>query len=271
MKTYTNNKADDPSAGHAPQRVQFAPSQRLGAATDSTTQRRKASANPAAPAPVPANFDNLDVDGILSDWVGALREFAVDALVVLGPDAWNPLQERQVLALYPPRLLDAAQALAQSHDFDASWRASDAPMVAWQDISKSATSATGQWRRKWLALGYQSMVRVEFTLPAQRAFECFMFSARQFHDRNEAAALAWSAMNVWPMLRRAIAQARSPLSARECECLILAFEGLTSQQTSERLQCSNRTVIYYLTNAMHKLGVDSKLAAIQRACWLGVI
>jgi len=30
-------------------------------------------------------------------------------------------------------------------------------------------------------------------------------------------------------------------------------------------------VNYHLANAMGKLRVDNKLAAIQRACWLGVI
>ena len=37
------------------------------------------------------------------------------------------------------------------------------------------------------------------------------------------------------------------------------------------LACSERTVTYHLTNAMRKLKVDNKLAAIQRASWFGVI
>jgi DNA-binding CsgD family transcriptional regulator len=114
-------------------------------------------------------------------------------------------------------------------------------------------------------------VRVEFALPSGRAFECFLFSPREFHDRAEAAALVWSALNIWPRFKRAMAAASSPLSPRERECLELAFEGLTAKQSAERLGCADRTVTYHLANAMAKLRVDNKMAAIQRACWLGVI
>ena len=78
-------------------------------------------------------------------------------------------------------------------------------------------------------------------------------------------------MNVWPVLRRSIAAERSTLSPRERECLVLAFQGLTARETGERLRCAERTVNYHIANAMAKLKVDSKLAAIQRACWLGAI
>jgi DNA-binding CsgD family transcriptional regulator len=42
-------------------------------------------------------------------------------------------------------------------------------------------------------------------------------------------------------------------------------------QTGKSLVCSERTVNYYLSNAMRKLGVDNKLEAVQRAIWYGVI
>jgi len=67
------------------------------------------------------------------------------------------------------------------------------------------------------------------------------------------------------------AGARSRLSPRERECLEHAFQDLTARQTAERLQCTERTVNYHLANAMNKLKVDNKMAAIQRACWLGAI
>jgi DNA-binding CsgD family transcriptional regulator len=98
-----------------------------------------------------------------------------------------------------------------------------------------------------------------------------MFSPRELNDRAEAASLVWSALNVWPVVRKCIAAERSTLSPRERECLLLAFQGLTARESAQRLHCSERTVNYHLANAMGKLRVDSKLAAIQRACWLGVI
>lgn len=220
---------------------------------------------------LPVNFDSVALDATLGDWLTALREFSVEAVVVLGPDPFGAREERLVLALHPARLLDAAWSLAESRDFGAPWRDSDAPMVAWQDIGKSAWVTQSRWRRLWLGHGFRSVVRVEFPLPAGRAFECFMFSSREWHDRTEAASLAWSALNVWPLIKRGIADLHSTLTQREAECLQLAFEGLTARQTGERLACSERTINFHLSNAMAKLKVDNKLAAIQRACWFGAI
>lgn len=220
---------------------------------------------------LPVNFDSVSLDGILSDWVLALREFSVEAVVVLGPDPFGTTEDRQVVAVHPPLLAEAARALADSRDFGAPWRDSDAPLVAWQYISKSDQLHASRWRLLWLAHGFQTVVRVEFSLPAGRAFECFMFSPRELSDRSEAASLVWSALNIWPVVRRCIANARSTLSPREQECLVLAFQGLTARDTGLRLQCSERTVNYHLANAMAKLKVDNKLAAIQRACWIGAI
>lgn len=220
---------------------------------------------------LPVNFDSVGLDGILADWVCALRDQGVEAVLVLGPNPFGGRDQREVLAVHPPRLLGPAEALAESRDFGAGWRDSDAPLVAWQDISKSSFEQSSRWRRLWLAHGYQTLVRVAFSLPAGRAFECFMFSSRAFADRSEAAVLAWSAFNVWPMLRRTIAEQRVGLSPRELESLNLAFEGLTARETALRMDCAERTVNYHLANAMAKLQTDNKLAAVQRACWIGLI
>ncbi|MDB5900689.1 MAG: transcriptional regulator, LuxR family-like protein, partial [Ramlibacter sp.] len=132
---------------------------------------------------IPVNFDSVSLDGILSDWVAALREFSVEAVVVLGPDPFGGKEDRQVVAAHPPLVADAAAALAESSDFGARWRDSDAPLVAWQTISKSDPMRTSRWRMLWLAHGFQTVVRVEFSLPAGRAFECFLFSPRELTDR----------------------------------------------------------------------------------------
>jgi DNA-binding CsgD family transcriptional regulator len=220
---------------------------------------------------LPVNFDSLNVDALLADWVAALSDQGVASVVVLGPDPAGGRDDRQVLAVHPPRLLGAAQALAESHDFGASWRDSDAPLVVWQDLAKAALGHTCRWRRLWLAHGQQTLVRVAFSLPAGRAFECFLFSPSRFADRAEAADLVWSACNIWPMLRRAIAEQRVSLSPREQQSLNFAFEGLTARESATRMECSERTVNYHLANAMAKLQTDNKLAAVQRACWIGLI
>ncbi len=219
----------------------------------------------------PVNFDSVSLDGILSDWVGALREFSVEAIAVLGPDPFGTIEDRQVVAVHPPLVAEAARALAESRDFGAPWRDSDAPLVAWQYLAKSDQLSSSRWRVLFLAHGFQTVVRVEFSLPAGRAFECFMFSPRELSDRAEAASLAWSALNIWPVVKRCIATECSSLSPRERECLVLAFNGLTARESAQRLRCTERTVNYHLANAMGKLRVDNKMAAIQRACWVGAI
>ncbi len=219
----------------------------------------------------PVNFDNLVLDTLLLDWIGALRPYCVDSLIVMGPAVTGAPRDRWLHAVYPPKILDMAQALAESNDFGYDWQSSDSPMVAWQTISGGVYTDLTRWRLLALGHGLQSMVRVEFALPRSRAFECFMLSPQTMHERADAAALVWSAMNIWPRLKRVLADAVCPLSRREKECLALAFDGLTAVESAKLLDCSDRTVTYHLTNAMHKLKVDSKLAAVVRACWYGVI
>lgn len=220
---------------------------------------------------VPVNFDSVSLDEILSDWVAGLREFPVDAVVVLGPDPFGGSEARQVLAAHPPLVAEAAAALAASSDFGAHWRDADAPLAAWQTIARTDPAQASRWRLLWQSHGYRAVVRVAFALPAGRAFECFLFTPREALGRAQAALIAWSALNVWPQVQRAIAAERSVLSPRERECLELAFRGMTARDTAQVLQCTERTVNYHLANAMAKLRVDNKLAAIQRACWLGAI
>lgn len=208
---------------------------------------------------------------MLGDWICALREHSVEAVVILGPDPFGGREDRLAVAVHPPLIADAATALAESRDFGAPWRDSDAPLVAWQHIAKADHAASNRWRVLALGHGFQTVIRVEFTLPADRAFECFLFSPRELNNRTEAASLVWSALNIWPLVKRVIANARCPLSPRERECLSLAFEGKTARETGKLLGCSDRTINFHISNAMAKLRVDSKMAAVQRACWFGVI
>jgi LuxR family transcriptional regulator, quorum-sensing system regulator SolR len=219
----------------------------------------------------PANFDSLVLDGFLVDWLGALKSYSVESLIILGPSIFGAVQERSVLAVYPPKLLEVSVALADSNEFGYDWHASDSPLVAWQNISRSSYADLSRWRLLALAHGLQSMVRVEFSLPRVRAFECFLLTSQAMQDRAEAAAIVWSTLNIWPKIRRALGEVTCSLSPREKEALALAFDGLTAAESAKTMACSERTVTYHLANAMRKLRVDSKLAAIERACWYGVI
>ena len=219
----------------------------------------------------PANFDSVMLDGLLADWMAALHSEAVEVLIVLGPDVQSPDVHRSVHAVHPPRLAAMAQALAESEEFGRNWVESDSPLALWQDISRGSYAELSRWRLLALSHGLQSIVRVAFMMPRGKLMECYLMTPRSLHDKTQATALVWSVLNIWPRIKRGIAEVLCPLSPREKECLGLAFDGLTAAETGIRLVCSERTVNYYLSNAMRKLGVDNKLAAVERAIWYGVI
>lgn len=150
---------------------------------------------------IPANFDNVDLDAVLSEWLSTLQEQGVLAIAVLGPKLFGAREERDVVAVHPPALAAAAQALAASTDYGSGWRDTDAPLVAWQSIARPEP-VPGHWRAQWVQHGFYGLVRIEFPLPADRAFECFLLSPRELAARAEAEALVWSAMSVWPLVRR---------------------------------------------------------------------
>lgn len=219
----------------------------------------------------PANFDNDELDEMFTDWLWALKEFSVTGIVVLAPAIFSEKKERHAVAVYPPRLLDAARQLAGSKDFFDNWSASCSPLVVWQTLAASDQNDAASWRKLWRSFGCESFVRVAFEVPDQRSFECYLFSSSSWKTRHEPSMVAWSTLNIWPELKQKLSAAMSPLSPRELQCLRLAFAGLTARETGERIDCSERTVNFHITNAMGKLQVDSKVAAIQRAISLGCL
>lgn len=203
----------------------------------------------------------------VEEWLGGFEQR--HAFAVLGPDPSGTQDERRVVLLQPPELSSAAHALATSTDFGLAWRESGASPVAWETLDRQRTQSP--WREDWHARGFRSFVRVEVPLPAQRAFECFLFSEEELRDTGEAARLAWSIMGHWPAIRQEIQFSQSPLNERERQCLSLAFQGFTASETAERMQIPERRVNSTYQQAMDKLGAPNKVAAIQRACWLGAI
>ena len=62
-----------------------------------------------------------------------------------------------------------------------------------------------------------------------------------------------------------------PLSRREMETLRLIAEGYSNKEIAQRLFISLRTVKYYSTGLYNKLGVDSRMQAVNRARELGLL
>jgi LuxR family transcriptional regulator, quorum-sensing system regulator SolR len=191
--------------------------------------------------------------------------------VVLAPAIFNEKKQRHAIAVHPPRFMDAAKQLADSNDFFDAWSDARSPLVVWQMLASSEQNGAVSWRSYWRTLGCQSFVRVGFEVPDQRSFECYLFSSSSWQTRHEPSMVAWSALNIWPELKQKLSAVISPLSPRELQCLRLAFSGLTARDTADKIECSERTVNFHITNAMGKLKVDSKVAAIQRAILLGCL
>ena len=62
-----------------------------------------------------------------------------------------------------------------------------------------------------------------------------------------------------------------PLTEREREVLHLMAEGLTYQEAADRLIVSVNTVRYHVKSLYGKLGVEKRIAAIERARALGLL
>ena len=74
-----------------------------------------------------------------------------------------------------------------------------------------------------------------------------------------------------PRAGAAVFQTRTSLSGQELRVLALAAEGCTNREIGSRLFLSRHTVKEYLSNAMRKLGVDSRVAAVVEANRRGLL
>ncbi|MFD2179224.1 helix-turn-helix transcriptional regulator [Veronia pacifica] len=61
------------------------------------------------------------------------------------------------------------------------------------------------------------------------------------------------------------------LTKRETECLLWVSEGKSSWEISMIIGCSERTVVFHLTNATNKLGCTNRYQAVSKAIILGLI
>jgi DNA-binding CsgD family transcriptional regulator len=73
------------------------------------------------------------------------------------------------------------------------------------------------------------------------------------------------------VLSKQVISVERDLTAREKECLLWAGDGKTSWEIAKILGVSERTIIFHVQNASHKLGVSNRQHAIARALSLGLI
>ncbi len=209
-----------------------------------------------------------------SSGTGAIEELLDNfenkpALAVLGPDPFGEPAARRTVLIHPGKHATAGDLLATSSDFGPSWRNARGSPVGWETLDRQRASS--EWREQWHSRGFRSFVRVEIPLPLDRAFECFLFTCDELKDSAEAARLGWWIMGSWHDIRDEIQYKQSPLSEREAQCLRLAFRGFTAGETAAEMNIPERRVNSTYQQAMEKLQCSNKVAAIHRACWLGVI
>lgn len=207
----------------------------------------------------------------IEDWFSKLSHLSVKALVVLGPDPFGPASARKVLTVFPLRHTRAAELLCSSDSYGEAWRESRSPMVGWVNLKGSDSYGNETWRRHWIEDGMSSMVHVEIPLPLGRAFECFVFSQSEASDRAHAAEVAYALLSSWPTLKPILLSDQTSITSRERESLIAAAEGLTAREAAVRMSCTERTVNHHWSRAMIKMRATNKIAAVQRAVWLGLI
>ena len=63
----------------------------------------------------------------------------------------------------------------------------------------------------------------------------------------------------------------APLSSRQRECLTLAAHGQTTEDIAEKLQISERTVLFHFSDIRSKLGASNRQEAIAKAVAAGLI
>jgi DNA-binding CsgD family transcriptional regulator len=72
-------------------------------------------------------------------------------------------------------------------------------------------------------------------------------------------------------LPRLIPEAKSPLTARERECIRWSVDGKTAWEIGKILGITERTAIFHINNVTHKLGAVNKTQAIVRALALKLL
>jgi DNA-binding NarL/FixJ family response regulator len=83
--------------------------------------------------------------------------------------------------------------------------------------------------------------------------------------------LAHSRLTELARRARAAASAMSILTRRELDVVQLIADGLTTRQVASQLSVSPRTVETHISNLYEKLGVRTRVQAIQRAAALGLV
>ena len=100
-------------------------------------------------------------------------------------------------------------------------------------------------------------------------------ASRSASAQEQLPDLCWVALHLHEAVRRLMLReplkTGSRLTTRETECLGWIAQGKTSWEIARILEVTEHTVIFHANNAMRKLGVNARAAAVQRAMSLGYL
>jgi LuxR family transcriptional regulator, quorum-sensing system regulator SolR len=206
----------------------------------------------------------------LEGWLQAMKDQGIAAVCIRLPEGSDALSVRSaVRASHVSWPLHPVPDFARCFVSEAPAEMAFSPPQQQQLLERAEIHA-GSAMDAWWQFGLRSYARVSLPVPANQLVDLFSLSVQPM-DSLVIAPIAETCLQWWPELRRGLQAEISDLRTHEIKCLAFAFAGLTARETAERISVSERTVNAYLQTAMAKLGVSSKLAAVQLACWLGYL
>ncbi len=215
------------------------------------------------PLPTPVRPQDAPLGKALAGWYAAMQPTGIAAVCIQLPDGSVPasptLAAQTLQVSWPPGM---RAPLARTRACD-EFRSPPS-----EQLLELGSIAPDSLHAPWWRAGMRSYARISLPVPAYQCVDLIGLSEHTA-DRLSIDAVAAICLRWWPELRRGLQAEISDLRTHEVKCLAFAFAGLTARETADRMCVSERTVNAYLQTAMAKLGVSSKLAAVQLACWLG--
>lgn len=203
-------------------------------------------------------------EGVLRSFLERWQDQGLRAIAILAPEIQSP-DERRTLIVVPAMYRKASDFLAKSDAFGPSWRVDDYANVAWTDITRGDA-----WLTHWEEHGIHSVVRVSFTLPAEKNIE-FYGGCNRPVDRNFVSSFAADLVSSAPRLRNKVLRPLSGITPQQLRVLQLSMQGHSAKDCANMMGVTERTVNHHLAAIQAKLGTQNKIESITKSIWMGAL
>ncbi|KXF82893.1 helix-turn-helix transcriptional regulator [Enterovibrio coralii] len=160
------------------------------------------------------------------------------------------------------------------HDPSVEYCLSRSSPISWHQLRERPLKHS---QKDFMLQAHESGLKAGFCIPLHGAKSefCMINFGSSCDDTAHIDSAILKAQIVAPALFDKMAQLKKradiSLTKRETECLLWVSEGKSSWETSVIIGCSERTVVFHLTNAMSKLGCANRYQAVSKAIILGLI